>query len=288
MHVSSLEVADAGESQYDFCLWEYPPRVPVDGKLRSINLLLHTFETASLGRRATAVVETIRKGLGPSRSVWGVKQEHDRISWEFYFYDYGRLERERSITRLLTTIRPWIPCDVVCSERQPYFMFSVDLDRAQLVDGLPLEEIQMYIGNIGSAVSSGICYAVTRTETRLKNFYFFFDAHREMQSIVGKLTSSAYLDLPGLDLDEILWPELRNCQTIVVSNKQQRDGVYFSRIDVDQLLYFLRRMRYPAEHVSFVERNRGRLDHMLYDVGFDYRAEDGSLKIVKSAYYGVF
>ena len=31
-----------------------------------------------------------------------------------------------------------------------------------------------------------------------------------------------------------------------------------------------------------------RLDHMLYDVGFDYRMEGGRLNILKSAYYGVF
>ena len=146
----------------------------------------------------------------------------------------------------------------------------------------------MYIGNIGGTVSSGICYEVTRSETRLKNLYFFFDGRTEMENIVGKLTSSVHLDLPGLDLDAILWPELRSCQIIVVSNKQQRDGVYFSRITVDQLLLFLRRMHYPREHVSFVEQNRDRLDHMLYDVGFDFRVDDGELKIVKSAYYGVF
>jgi hypothetical protein len=233
-------------------------------------------------------VGAIRRGLGPSRSVWGVKQEGGAISWEFYFYDYERQQRTRSIPRVLELIRPWVPCAVPTSERQPYFMFSIDLGREQLMEGRPLDEIQMYIGNIGGTVSSGICYAVTRAETRLKNFYFFFDARSEMENIVGKLTSSVYLDQPGFDLDTVLWPELRTCQIIVVSNKQQRDGVYFSRITVDQLLVFLRRMRYPAEHVSFVEQNRDRLDHMLYDVGFDYRVEDGVLNIVKSAYYGVF
>ena len=134
----------------------------------------------------------------------------------------------------------------------------------------------------------GICYEVTRKQTRLKNLYFFFDARTEMENIVGKVTSSAYLDLPNFDLDAVLWPELRDCQIIVVSNKQERDGVYFSRINVDQLLVFLKRMQYPKEQVSFVEEHRGKLDHMLYDVGFDYRVENGSLKIVKSAYYGVF
>lgn len=286
--MKALEYATGQETQYDFCLWEYRPPAPAAGKLRSINLLANCFAASGLGKRAFDVVGAIRQGLGDSRSVWGIKQEVGRISWEFYFYDYGRLERQRSVPRLLDLIRPWVACEVEVSDRLPYFMFSIDLDRAQLMEGRPLDEIQMYIGNIGSAVSSGICYAVTREQARLKNFYFFFDARKDMENIVGKLTSSAFLDLPGFDVDSVLWPELRDCEVIVVANKQQRDGVYFSRVNVDQLLFFLKRLQYPKEHVSFVEEHRGKLDHMLYDVGFDYRVENGSLSIVKSAYYGVF
>jgi len=284
----ALEYATGGEKQFDFCLWEYRPPAPAAGKLRSINLLARSFEASGLGKRAFDVVGAIRQGLGHSRSVWGIKQEEGRISWEFYFYDYARLERERSIPRVLELIRPWIACEVPTSERQPYFMFSVDLDRAHLMDGRPLEDIQMYIGNIGGTVSSGICYEVTRRQARLKNLYYFFDARTEMENIVGKVTSSVHLDLPGMDLDSVLWPELRDCQIIVVSNKQERDGVYFSRINVDRLLHFLKRLGYPREHISFVEENRRNLDHMLYDVGFDYCVKNGSLEIVKSAYYGVF
>jgi hypothetical protein len=81
---------------------------------------------------------------------------------------------------------------------------------------------------------------------------------------------------------------LRTCQTIVVANKQARDGVYFSRVNVKQLLYFLRRMDYPASHIDMVERHQASLDHLLFDVGFDYSMQGRDLKIVKSAYYGVF
>ncbi len=286
--VGTLEYATAQERLYDFCLWEYPPAAPCAGKLRSVNLLSRSFELHGMGRRGADLVQAIRGGFGDARTVWGIKQEGGRISWEFYFYDYERLQRERSIPRLLEIIRPWIACDVATSEQHPYFMFSIDLDRELVAEGKALEEVQVYVGNIGSQVSSGICYAVTRAQARLKNFYFFFDARTEMENIVGKATSSIYLEPAKLDLDAILWPELRDCQTIVVANKQDRDGVYFSRIGVDQLLVFLKRMRYPAEHVLFVERNRSSLDHMLYDVGLDYRMEGGKLNIVKSAYYGVF
>jgi hypothetical protein len=47
-------------------------------------------------------------------------------------------------------------------------------------------------------------------------------------------------------------------------------------------------MRYPAATIEFVERNRARLDHLLFDVGFDYTMREGKLVALKSAYYGVF
>jgi len=282
------EFAAGTEAQYDFCLWEYRPPAPSAGKLKSVNLLANSFEAEEIGGRAFDMVAAIRAGLGESRCVWGVKEEGGRISWEFYFYDYDRIERTRSVPRVLELIRPWVPCEVEVGDRQPYFMFSLDLGRPQLVEARALDEVQVYIGNIGGTVSSGICYEVSREEARMKNVYYFFDARTEMENIVGKMTSSIHLDAPGLNLDSILWPELRDCQIIVVANKQQRDGVYFSRISVDRLLVFLERLRYPAEHVRFVAENRGRLDHLLYDVGFDYRVKNGRLEIVKSAYYGVF
>jgi hypothetical protein len=284
----AAELAAAGERLYDFCLWEYAPAAPVEGKLRSINLLRASFADRGIEAPAMRVMQALRKGLGDSRTVWGIKQQGPAISWELYFYDYDRLERERSVARVLDLLAPHVPCQVRVSDRHPYFMFSLDLGEAQLARGEPLEEVQMYVGNIGSRVSSGICYGVSRAGMELRNFYFFFDAKVEMESVIGKVTSSAYLDVPRLDLRSILWPELVDCQTIVVANKRDRDGVYFCRINVGQLLLFLKRMSFPAAQVRYVEENRGRLDHMLYDVGFDYRAENGTLQIVKSAWYGVF
>jgi hypothetical protein len=286
--VSAFEYTTAQERFFDYCLWEYRPVAVSANKFRSINLLLHSFDAHGIGKRAVDLVRAIQQGFGVSRTAWGIKQEGDEICWEFYFYDYARLERERSISWLLDIIRPWHDCSISVNERSPYFMFSIELNRSHLSEGGSLKEIQMYIGNPGSTVSSGICYSLTETATTLKNFYFFFDAKTQMAEIVDKICTSTYLDITSLDINEIVWPELQNCHTIVVANKRTHDGVYFSRITVVQLLAFLKRMRYPAEHISFIEQNLDQLDHLLYDVGFDYRMENGQVKILKSSYYGVF
>ena len=284
----AFEYATDRERLYDFCLWEYRPPVPAAGKLRPVNLLRHSFLSQGVGGRGDEVIESLRAGLGDSRTVWGIKQDASGISWEFYFYDYARLQRECSVPRVLDILRPLVPCAVKTSEQQPYFMFSIDLAHAQLNEGRPLEEVQLYIGNVGTRVSSGICYSVMEQETTLKNFYFFFDAKADQQDIVSKLTSSAYLPAGTCPLEEVLWPALVDCQTIVVSNKRDRDGVYFCRVSVRQLLHFLRRTGWAASQIEFIERHESELDHMRYDVGFDYRFEEGGLRIVKSAWYGTF
>jgi hypothetical protein len=286
--MSDLEISTEQDRLFDFCLWEYPPHARVEGKLRSINLLNRSFAAHPQQASFAALIAALRAGLGESRTVWGIKHSPAGLAWEFYFYDYARLTRERSAGKVLEIIRPWAPCGIAVSDLIPYFMFSIDFDPAALAQARPLNDIQVYIGNAGSTVSSGICYEFTRERALLKNFYFFFNARTEMEAIIDKLATSAYLALPGLGPEAILWPELRRCETIVVANKRSHDGVYFCRINVDQLLFFLKRLEYPQAQVEFVENHRARLDHLLYDVGIDYRVEDGQLKILKSAYYGVF
>lgn len=283
-----VEYSQRGDRYHDYCLWEYDPLADTGGKLRSINLLRHSFALAGDAEPMESIVAAIREGYGPGRTVWGVKRVGDRLSWEFYFYDYARIDREGSVSRLLDILRPFIRCDLKCQELSPYFMFSIDLDGALTRQEKNLDEINIYIGNVGSSVSSGICYALTAGGLELHNFYFFFNAATEREDIVGKICSSAHLNLPRLDIDEILWPEMATCQTIVVANKKHNDGIYFSRITIDQLILFLERTRHPLALVRYISDNRDKLDHMLYDAGMDYIMDGDHIRILKTSYYGVF
>ena len=259
------------------------------GKFHSVNLLYDTFKFAGLGEHATKVVDTIRRAVGTSRTVWGLKHGPDGLRWEFYFYDYNRRDRERSISLVVGALKELLPCPVIAQEDLHYFMFSIELTVAQLQGPAPLDKVNMYIGNIGSQVSSGISYSLTPTGRHLDNFYFFFRPAEHLEDIVGKVVCSAFIDAPSIKPDLILWPELLDCETICVANKRINDCVYFSGLRIDQFLFALKRLEYPEPLVSFISDNYSRLDHLLYDVGFDYTvARDGSLQILKSGYYGFF
>jgi hypothetical protein len=283
-----MEYATEQDRFSDFCLWDYTPGFPWEGKFRSINLLYHSFAISGAHEGMVPLVQAIRDGIGAGRSVWGIKQIENQMRWEYYFYDYKRRDREVSATRLLDIIRPLVSCDLTVNENFHYFMFSIDIDDDLVSRSRELDEIHMYIGNPGSSVSSGICYSLTRGQTRLENFYFFFDAEKQMEDILGKIACSALIDANAIHIDQILWPEMRSAGVIVVANKQENDAIYFSRINVDQLILFLKRLNYPKATISFIEENKAKLDHLLYDAGYDYRMEGTELVILKSGYYGIF
>lgn len=283
-----LEYSTAADTFSDFMLWRYAPLVPVEGKLRAASIFFHSLEVTGVDRRIFELVDTIRGGFGILNTVWGVKKLGNDIAWEFYFYDYRLRERKRSITKFLDIIRPFADCEVPIDENLPYFMFSIDINERLLSGSGKVDEVHMYIGNAGSTVSSGICYSLKKEGTRLENFYYFFDPMMQMKEIVGKASCSAYFDGTRSGIDQILWPELRNCNVIIVANKRNNDSVYYSRITIDQLVFFLRRLRYPNEICRFVEDHRLELNHQLFDVGFDYRTEGGNVVIQKSGFYGLF
>lgn len=283
-----LEYLAADAPCFNYCLWPYEPRMPVAGKFAGVNLLYHSFAVAGINPRAYDLVDTIRACLGPFRTVFGIKWAAGRFSWEFYFYDYARREREVSIGRVLDAIRPIAPCSIRVNENLPYFMFSLDVDDALVSGGREIDVVHMYVGNPGSTVSSGIAYGVRAASTTLENFYFFFDAETQAADAAAKIACSARLDATLVDIDRILHPEFRACRTICVANKQTADTVYFSEVDVDQLLCFLRELDYPSSTIRFVETNRAMLDHLRYDVGFDFTVEGPDIRTVKGGIYGVF
>jgi len=282
-----LEFAAPGDRYADYCLWDYEPLGPTAGRLRQSSLLWHSLAAAGADPRLFAICDALRAGLGPGRSVWGAKMRDGVTTWEFYFYDYARLERSVSIERVLAILAPFAPCGLHDPGARPYFMFSLDLDDALARGTRGLDRLNVYLGNPGSSVSSGLCYGLTAGGLVLDNLYSFFETATEREAIAAKVACSAHLDLPGLDRDAILWPELMRCGVVVVANKRLCDGVYFSRIDVDGLLYFLNRLAYPAAIRDVVRAERRRLSHLLFDLGIDYAVIDGRLTVTKSAYYGL-
>ena len=283
-----FETAHSEDPSLDFCLWDYPSPAAQASKLRSVNLLYNSFKVSGSSQNIYKLCDSLREGIGDWRTVWGVKNIDGRLGWEFYFYDYKRLKREVSIKRTLEIFRTFTNCELEFNEDCLYFMFSIDIDD-NLVNGRrALENINVYLGDISEHVSAGICYYLDKDGLRMDNIYHFFDVKKAFNQIMDKIVASLHLNLSGFNIDSVLIPALVDCQTIVIANKKFNDGIYFCRINIDQLIYFLEFMDYPLEIQEYVGSHRDKYDHLLYDVGIDYRMEAGKIRYLKSSYYGVF
>ena len=277
-----------GDPALDFCLWPYdPPTAPSGDALRSSALLYKSFEVAGVGDAMLGLTDAIRDRWGRFATVWGMKWSDAGPSWEFYFYDYARAGRRLGMTDFLNATAPFLQIDLPVDDTKPYFMFSVEVAPRHLT-GTPLDQIDIYMGNPGSTVSSGICYGLSQSGYEMRNFYFFFDAKHEEKAIHDKLTESIPMPQAGVDMNALLWPEMEGVQTIVVTNKQRRDALYFSRIRAGQLAVFLERLAFPSALREFLDVHMDALDHHLFDVGWDFDfASDGRVIPTKGSFYGL-
>jgi hypothetical protein len=280
----------AGDPFLNYCHWPYQPvpsAVPASERLRPSSLLLEVLRQMEGGGWLFATIRAIQQGVGTHRCVYGVKRIAEEWAIEIYVYDYRRRERVVSVDRFLRATGGRLRTAATVDEAIPYFMFSFDLDARLAAEQGMLEAVHLYIGNPRSDVSSGVAYRVDRQTTRLENFYFFFDARQDADGIEQKLLCSAFGPQDG-SVDAIYRRALRDCDTICLANKPHSDTIYFSGITVDQLTDFLAWQQYPEPFVRFVSDHRDRLSHLRYDVGVDYRWQDGRPVWLKSGLYGVF
>ncbi len=282
----ALAFAAPGDRFFDYCLEPYRPRRPWQGKLRSENLLWWALELAGLD--ATPVIEALRAALGRDMTVFGVKHDGARLFFELYVYDPQKEEPAASVAGLARTLENVLPIRVPVRESIPYMMVSFDVDDAVLARGA-IDELNLYL--TGTAAHAGRSYVVSARGAELANTYRFLPPKPELDPVLGLVKSSAFVDFsasPPL-LGRVLVPELLACKKVCVAKKRERDGIYFSGIDVEQLLGFFRRFGWPDALIERAAAHASTFDHLLFDVGVDYAPDGaGGLVYPKTSFYGTF
>jgi hypothetical protein len=283
-----FELAAEADPVRDFSLWPYPrPRPPQPGALRGSALLFQSFEAAGAPDRMLALIDAFRRLYSPLEIVWGVKCVEGRLSWEFYFFDYQRWDRRIGMAQFLDATSDVLRCAVTPDDSKPYFLFSIDVDSSIAAGDSALPHIDVYIGHPDAYLSSGLCYRYDGTSYTLRNLYAFFDAKRHVPAIRSKLASTVRFDARATPTDRLFWPEMAGAEIVILANKREADGIYFSRITIDQLIAFQRRIGAPQACIAFAERHRDALAHQLFDVGYDYRFHGGEITILKGGWFGL-
>lgn len=275
---------------YDYCLDAYSPISPVQGKLSSNVLLENSFTNSPHEKTLQLLVECIRERIGLWNTVWGVKLQNKALHWELYFYNHGQKEPHNRVSNVLKIFRSLfeVPAFVeIDVEKQPYFMFSVDLSDRSLRTRR-IEHVHLYTqGRLGTDQANSYYWGVDGLH--FENHCEFFRQPKERRELLHKIKNSVFLvhdpfSFLRHDLVKFLMP----CYQVCISQKTDKDGLYFSRVKIQQLLYFLDYFAYPKHIVDFVRSHSAELDHLLYDVAFDITLGPKGFKFGKSSYYGVF
>ena len=278
-----LERSTDEDRYFDYCLQPYDPLRDPRGKLRSESLLWNSLDTAGAPPALDAALRAVQRTAGRDMTVIGVKHQEGRLWWELYFYD--RLKEDPAVlaTSIIDAVAPWFRIVPRPRETVPYFMFSFDV-HPETAEGGSVDVVNLYLPYY--EVQGGRSYKLSAERLEMDNVYRFLHPKTEIRQILHDIRQSVFVDYSRVALSRVLWPELIDCNRICVAKKRFADAVYYSGIDVGQLLFFLHALHYPDLIVSFVEANRSSLDHLRFDVGIDYAMlPDGTVSTTKSSYY---
>ncbi|RYE91900.1 MAG: hypothetical protein EOO75_07890 [Myxococcales bacterium] len=273
------------ERPFDYCLLPYEPPASPDHKLPSAWALARTHALGgATGPAAGAMVGALREALGPGRTVWGAKLDatSGELSWELYFYRNPHQHPDLSVARVAAALAPWLRVRVPSRELPPWLMFSVAFDRAALA-GPGEGELTVYVAE------GNLAYRYAGDEVELRNHYLFLDPRGQIEQVLTRLRHLVHASVSGPALATLLPPgPMREARHICCAAKRHHDAIYFSRVRGPQLVAELRRLGWPPELLADLEAAAPRLDHLLWDYGYDVRRVDGALAFERSGFYGYF
>jgi hypothetical protein len=273
-----------GEDRFfDYCLQPYDPLRRPEAKLRSEALLWNSLDVAGAPPVLDEALRAIQCRAGRDMTVCGIKHQEGRLWWELYFYDRLKEDANVRASAIIDTVAPWFRIAPRPRETVPYFMFSFDV-HPETASGGRVDVVNLYLPYY--QVQGGRSYKLSVDRLEMDNVYRFLHPKTEIRQILHDIRQSVFVDYSRVPLSRVLLPELIDCNRICVAKKRFADAVYYSGIDVCQLLFFLRTLGYPPPIIAFVEAQRGQLDHLRFDVGIDYTMRpDGTLVMTKSSYY---
>lgn len=287
--MASSSLAGERDLYLDYVARPYTPQAPWQGKLRSEAL----YDASAAGRPALLELKgRLQESLGQDRVVWGVKERRGRTYWELYFYNYDR-RPELSLEAVRRALSPGWSLAPLAAQAPEHMMFSFELSDAVLA-GRRVEAYSLYV--ISEAAGRAVSRSWRADGARVvpENVYIPvpLDTPRDralLEQLLRRGLGAAAA------LEGVLPPQLMaDCRCVCLASKprggaaaKDPNAVYLSTLRVGALLEFLRRWRYPEALVAFVSANRGRLDHLLYDVGYDFDGGD-ALSFCKSGFYGIF
>ncbi len=275
-------------THFDYCLLPYTPETTTEADLASVNLLRWSWQAHGVLAEGEALIERLRNALGPNQVVWGIKHRHgqpDAASWELYFYRRPHNPPDYTLAHVAEIFAP-IRVSGAIPPFWRWLMFSIELDVHQLRGEAPCTA-NVYVE------TSGLSYKLRDdAPPELENHYLFRDPQSGIDDILTRLQASVHVRPHPLTLAQLLPPRLMPCLHVCVANKRYADAVYWSRVDIHQLQFFLDLHAWPTGLRAYIRQHAAQLTHLKWDLGADFQQNHettgSGLTFTKSGIYGSF
>lgn len=276
------EYVSKGEVLFDYVLNKYSPLkrqnilksiIPLKdkSKLRICNIFYETLKKSNIDNKFYEFLLQIRKEIGINQTVWGVKNISEKITWELYFYRHHQPDKIK-LKNLINILKSYFEIEqLIIDEELPYIMFSFDIDEKMKIINTHVYFVKFF----GSSFQAW-SYLILPSKREFENHYEFFTSC-DYKSLSEKVLLSPFVN-SKIDISQVLVPELMDCKSICITSKRNENGIYFSGINIEQFLFFLKRYRYPNELIKYIEINKSQLTYILFDVGFNYSFKNISVR----------
>ena len=267
-------------NHYTYILTPYQPiRDMKKDDLTSFDILIES--TKKSYPDLDKINQKIFEKIGKNNTIYGIQKliDSDEISLEYYFYNHNELWkgndvlswqhlRETLSNNLNEHLKRDIPVDF------NFGMLSLDIPKNDML----INDLDVYY----MEPRKGFCLRWNNEGLFNKNKYSFFGYPNEVENeLINKNIPSGAL----LFGNHNVWNE-----SICISLKKNKYwSIYYCQVNIDILIRFLHKLNYPSNIINYFTDNKSKLDHMLFDLGYDFNLyQGGFIQVIKGGFYGYF
>ena len=267
----------------------YRPRRPIAGKVRAENLLWHTLLCAGMLDDWDEPLHAVQRALGRDQSIFGLHLptpgEPGAPSFELRLLD--RDADGGTFARTRAALKPWIELAPGVDALPAHVVLGLRFDASTRASGC-VDAVEIHLR--GDDPRRVEIRRRAASEDSLVSRDFIVEAKRQIDELLPAIKASEFVDFDAdrRALGRVMIPELFACRRIHVSKRRDRDALIFSGVNVDQLRFVYERFELPAPMLAFLRTHQDALEHLLFDVGVEYRTQAGRVVYPSTSVYSCF
>lgn len=290
---TGLEPATNRDRHISLGFEAYRPIRPLAGKARAENLLWHSLVHAGLLDAWDDPLHAIQRELGRDHSIFGVHLPAPlaqglapaAMSWELRLLDHDA--DGSTFARVRAALEPWIELAPGVDELPPHVVLGLRFDATTMASGA-IEAVEIHLR--GEDARRIEVRRRSAEADELVSRDFLVEAKRQIDELLPAIKTSEFVDFASDAklLGRVMIPELFACRRVHVSKRPHCDALIFSGVNVEQLRFTYERFEHPEPMRAFLIEHQAKLEHLLFDVGVEYRTHEGRVVYATTSFYACF